>query len=122
MKFELRAEMDIVAAPGTLRVTLRPNRPAILMHVGVVVVGVALTYLTRNVRLPPMVIFLGFVLVAWFSFAVSETIEIDDQRLVIRTKNLGWTRTSEYGVSKCTDFRANERQSWIFSSGASFQV
>jgi hypothetical protein len=46
--------------------------------------------------------------------AESETIEIDDQKLVIRRKNLCWTRTSEYDIDKCTDFRANERQNWWF--------
>ena len=50
------------------------------------------------------------------SLASSETIEIDDEKLVIRRKNLGWTRTAEYEISKCTDLRANEKQNWIFST------
>ena len=59
----------------------------------------------------------GFLIaILWSSLAESETIEIDDQKLVIRRKNLGWTRTSEYDIDKCTDFRANEKQNWIFST------
>ena len=114
MTFGLSAEMDIVASAETMRVTLRSNPRARLIHVAVaviaVIVGVILAQSGRSSS--P---FFGLVVVAlWSSLAASETIEIDDQKLVIRRKNLGWTRTSEYEIDKCTDFRANERQNWIF--------
>ena len=101
MTFGLSAEMDIVAEPGKMRITLRSNPRARLIHIAVAVVAPILQS--------------GFVLATlWGSLAESETIEIDDQKLVIRRKNFGWTRTSEYDIDKCTDLRANERQNWIF--------
>jgi len=118
MTFGLSAEMDIVAASGTIRVTLRSNPRARLIHVAVaviaVIVGVILLGLgAQSGRFASFPVF-GFVLVTlWSSLAASETIEIDDQKLVIRREKLGWTRTSEYEIDKCTDFRANERQNWI---------
>lgn len=103
MTFGLSAEMDIVAEPGKMRITLRSNPRAHLIHIAVAVVAPILQS--------------GLVLATlWDSLAALETIEIDDQKLVIRRENLGWTRTSEYDIDKCTDFRANERQSWMFST------
>jgi integral membrane protein DUF2244 len=120
MTFGLSAEMDIVAASGTMRVTLRSNPRARLIHVAVavivaVIVGVfmLLGLEAQSARFASFPVF-GFVLVTlWSSLPASETIEIDDQKLVIRREKLGWTRTSEYEIDKCTDFRANERQNWI---------
>jgi uncharacterized membrane protein len=113
MTFGLSAEIDIVAESGTMRVTLRSNPRARLIHVAVAVIAlIVAVILAQSGRSSAP--FFGFVVVAlWSSLAASETIEIDDQKLVIRRKNLGWTRTSEYEIDKCTDFRANERQNWI---------
>jgi len=119
MTFGLSAEMDIVAESGKMRVTLRSNPRARLIHVAVAVIAVIVAVIlglgAQSGR--SSVPLFGFVLATlWSSLAASETIEIDDQKLVIRRKNLGWTRTSEYEIDKCTDFRANERQNWIFST------
>ena len=101
MTFELSAEMDIVAEPGTMRITLRSNPRACFIHLAVAVVALIAGW--------------GFVAgTLWGSLAESEAIEINNQKLVIRRKNLGWTRTSEYDIDKCTDFRVNERQTWWF--------
>jgi hypothetical protein len=110
--------MDIVAEPGTMRITLRSNPRARLIHIAVAVVALIVGLILIGLGAHNLNFVLwGFVLVTlWGSLAASETIEIDDQKLVIRRKNLGWTRTSEYDIDKCTDFRANERQNWIFST------
>jgi hypothetical protein len=116
MTFGLSAEMDIVAAPGTLRVAIRSNPRARLIHVAVAVI-VTVIFLGLRTHLGYESILFGFILVVlWGSLASSETIEIDDEKLVIRRKNLGWTRMSEYEIDKCTDLRPNEKQNWIFST------
>ena len=110
--------MDIVAEPGTMRVTLRSNPRARLIHIAVAVAALILgVILIVGGEGTSSAFAFGFVLVTlWSSVAASETIEIDNQKLVVRRKNLGWTRTSEYDIDKCTDFRANERQNWLFST------
>jgi len=124
MTFGLSAEMDIVAEPGAMRVTLRSNPRARLIHVAVAVVALIVgVILIGSGGRASSVVCLGFILsTLWSSLAASETIEIGDQKLVIRRKNLGWTRTSEYDIDKCTDFRANERQNWIFSTALRCKV
>jgi len=116
--------MDIVAEPGAMRVTLRSNPRARLIHVAVAVVALIVgVILIGSGGRASSGVCLGFILsTLWSSLAASETIEIGDQKLVIRRKNLGWTRTSEYDIDKCTDFRANERQNWIFSTALRCKV
>ena len=106
MTFGLSADMDIVAEPGTMRISLRSSPRACLIHFAVTVVALILACLTAAWGV--------LAVTSWDSLAESETIEINNQKLVIRRKNLGWTRTSEYDIDKCTDFRANERQTWWF--------
>ena len=120
MTFGLSAEMDIVAGSGTMRVTLRSNPRARLIHVAVAVIAAVIVGVfillglgAQSGRFASFPLF-GFVLFTlWSSLPASETIEIDNQKLVIRREKLGWTRTSEYEIDKCTDFRANEKQNWI---------
>ena len=114
MTFGLSADMDIVAEPGTMRISLRSSPRACLIHFAVTVVALILACLTAAWGV--------LAVTSWGSLAESETIEINNQKLVIRRKNLGWTRTSEYDIDKCTDFRANERQNWIFSTALRCKV
>ena len=103
MTFGLSAEMDIVAESGMMRVSLRSNPRARLIHITVavtaVIVGVILAQSGRYASFPAFALVL---VTLWSSLAASETIEIDDQKLIIRRENFGWTRTSEYEIDKCT--------------------
>ena len=91
MTFGLSADMDIVAEPGTMRISLRFSPRACLIHFAVAVVALILACLTAAWGV--------LAVTSWGSLAESETIEINNQKLVIRRKNLGWTRTSEYDTS-----------------------
>lgn len=107
--------MDIVAASGTLRVTLRPNRRALLIQAaGAAILAIMMDVPKWAGRGYLAILVCVLLLALIFSdVVVSETIEIDDQKLVVRRKNLAWTRTSEYEIDACTDFQASLNGEWI---------
>src|SRR5215472_13492924 len=79
MTFGLSAEMDIVAEPGKMRITLRSNPRARLIHIAVAVVAPILGLIGLGAHNLNFMLWAFVLVTLWGSLAASETIEIDNQ-------------------------------------------
>jgi hypothetical protein len=107
--FRQEPDVEIMAASGTVRVTIHPKPHWFFLICQAAVMIAFARILFRNWGAMPLVhrILLswavGGALIGWFyQLSGSEVIEFDSQKLVIRKDVLGWQRTSEYLIDSCT--------------------
>jgi hypothetical protein len=102
------AEIDIVAASGVLRVTVRPKPHWLwmLFEAAFLVVfgGYALRYWAAMAVMSKVLFVwvIGGAVVAWFyQLSGSEVVEFDANGIRIRKDILGWERLREYRIEDC---------------------
>jgi hypothetical protein len=113
--FKRERAVEIVAASGTLRVTVNPKPawlPMLAEAVGIAVFGVYVFrgWASMTVWYRALLVWVtGSVCVAWlYQLSGSEVIEFDTQKLVISKQILGWNRAREYAIANCRDLEWHE--------------
>jgi hypothetical protein len=117
--FKRERAVEIVAASGTVRVTVNPKpawfamifEAAVIIVVFVAFVLPAWASLTLLYRALLCWAAAGTVIAWFYQLSGSEVIELDAQKLAISKQILGWTRTREYPVNECRELE------WLEQTG-----
>jgi hypothetical protein len=108
------ANVEIVAVSGTLQITIRPRLRWWILALEFALLAV-FVYQTKTTW--PKMELISKVLFVWVEVAAvvgilyeisgSEVIEFTSDRLIIRKEVLGYPRTSEHPLDKCSDLQVN---------------
>jgi hypothetical protein len=110
--FKRERATQIVAASGTVRVTVEPRPAWIALIVEVIGISLLGGYIVHTWGSGPLwfhgllIWAMATAVVAWFyQLSGSEIIEFDSQKISICKQVLGWTRVSEHPLSSCRELR-----------------
>jgi hypothetical protein len=127
--FRRERAIEVAALSGTLRVTVAPKPAWIFLLVeggGIFIFGF---YAFRSwASLPSwnralMIWIVVGAVIAWFyQLSGSEVVEFDSQKLTISKHILGWTRTSEYVLTRCRELEWRDASGEGDSSGLQCKV
>jgi Integral membrane protein (DUF2244) len=111
-----RAEVEMVYASGVFRVAIEYNPPLVVLLLEVSgILGVLFWGWDKQWQLIPGfrvwgVVLLVFNLVAIASrISESQVVEFDDRKVSVSRSNLGWQRTREYALEKCSGLQWRKR-------------
>jgi hypothetical protein len=104
-----RAEMEMVNASGALRVTIEHKYPKVLFLVHAASITAAIFWgwdsqgwdLPRASAMGAALLVLNIIGIAYYMTG-SEVVEFNDRQIVRSRTNLGWQRTSEFELEKCS--------------------
>jgi hypothetical protein len=112
-----RAEVAMVYASGAFRVTIEYKYPVLLLLSEAI--GIAGVFfwgwerqwmaLPRGAVLAALIMVLNLVVLG-YHLTGSQVIEFNDRQLAVSRTNLGWQRTSEYELEKCS--KLEWRKQW----------
>jgi hypothetical protein len=114
--FKRHASVEIAVVSGTLRVTVRPSPHWLLLlfQAGIIAMFAVLS-LRSWVKMPLLERILITIAVigaiaGWFEqpFGFSEEIEVDPKNIQVRKATVGWERTREYPIERCTDLKLQD--------------
>ncbi|HEY6305010.1 MAG TPA: hypothetical protein VI488_00965 [Candidatus Angelobacter sp.] len=112
-----RAEVDMVNASGVFRVTIDYKHPVVILLYEAMAIAGALflgwerqwTWISSlwGPWVVAALIALNLVVLG-YRLTATEVIEFSDRQLVVSRTNLGWQRTSEYSLEKCSKLEWNK--------------
>lgn len=104
-----RAEVEMVNASGTLRVSIEHKYPMLLFLIEVVFLAGAIFWgwdqqwwgLPNGSAVGGALLVINLIALG-YHLTGSEVVEFNDRQIVRSRTNLGWQRTSEYELEKCS--------------------
>ncbi|HET9407136.1 MAG TPA: hypothetical protein VFO39_07845 [Candidatus Sulfotelmatobacter sp.] len=119
--FEHHVEMEVVSGPGLLRAVLRLRPSGALLGIEIVTIVFVDFLLLRNWHTQSLlerglrlfIVLSGLVAMVKLLSGSEEIIEIDSSTLKITKEILGWNRTTEYPIDRCSDFQARAEEGHV---------